>query len=161
MRHMSKLVSAMLFLAGAGAAGAVAAPTKGAPAAAPSAIEQTQFYWNGREYCFYDDGWRGPGWYWCGYAWRRGMGWGGDRAWRDRHYYDFDRRDHREYRDRDRYRDHRDMDRHDMDHRDRSRDHRDMDRRRDTDRDMRGGGDMRGGEPRSGGGEMRNERGRR
>ena len=23
------------------------------------------------------DGWNGPGWYWCGYAWRRGYGWGG------------------------------------------------------------------------------------
>ncbi len=143
-------MSATLLLAGAGAAGAVAAPASGASGPAPSMIEQIQFFWNGQEYCFYDDGWRGPGWYICGYAWRQGLGWGGGRSWYERNYRDHDRRDHREgpreYRDRD--------------HRDR-----DMDHRRDTDHDMRGGGDrrggdmMRGGEQRGGdmmrGGEMR------
>ncbi len=39
------------------------------------------YYWGGRQYCWYDDGWRGPGWYWCGYAWRRGYGWGGVYGW--------------------------------------------------------------------------------
>lgn len=44
-------------------------------------FEQTQFIFGGRRYCFYLSGWRGPGWYWCGYAWRRGFGWGGPRGW--------------------------------------------------------------------------------
>lgn len=26
-------------------------------------------------------GWLGPGWYWCGYAWRSGYGWGGPWGW--------------------------------------------------------------------------------
>jgi hypothetical protein len=32
-------------------------------------------------YCWYDQGWKGPGWYQCGYAWRRGHGWGGPYGW--------------------------------------------------------------------------------
>lgn len=43
-----------------------------------SMIDTVQVYIiDGRRYCWYDDGWQGPGWYWCGYAWRRGYGWGG------------------------------------------------------------------------------------
>ena len=44
-------------------------------------VEDAQYIWGGRNYCFYLDGWRGPGWYWCGYSWRRGYGWGGGRGW--------------------------------------------------------------------------------
>jgi hypothetical protein len=41
-------------------------------------IEKTQvFIYSGRHFCWYDDAWNGPGWYWCGYGWRRGFGWGG------------------------------------------------------------------------------------
>ena len=40
------------------------------------------FFWSGHRYCWYDSGWRGPGWYWCGYAWHRGYGWGGGYGWR-------------------------------------------------------------------------------
>jgi hypothetical protein len=48
-----------------------------------SLTEKAQVYfWNGRRYCFYPDGWQGPGWYWCGYAWRRGFGFGGGLGWR-------------------------------------------------------------------------------
>lgn len=36
------------------------------PTAIPSDLEQTQFIYGGRNYCWYDDGWRGPGYYWCG-----------------------------------------------------------------------------------------------
>ncbi len=46
-----------------------------------SMVEQVQYRWAGREYCFYDDGWRGPGWYWCGYRLRTGFGWGGPMGW--------------------------------------------------------------------------------
>lgn len=45
-------------------------------------IDQAQYVWGGRRYCWYNDAWRGPGWYWCGYAWRRGIGWGGPHGWR-------------------------------------------------------------------------------
>jgi hypothetical protein len=55
------------------------------PAAIPSDIEQAQFAFGGRSYCWYDGGWRGPGFYWCGYAWRRGFGWGGGAGWHGWH----------------------------------------------------------------------------
>jgi hypothetical protein len=44
-------------------------------------VENAQFVWSGRRYCWYDDAWQGPGWYWCGYAWRQGLGWGGGSGW--------------------------------------------------------------------------------
>jgi hypothetical protein len=47
-----------------------------------AAVEQTQYAYGGRNYCWYDNGWRGPGYYWCGYAMRRGFGWGGGAGWR-------------------------------------------------------------------------------
>ncbi len=50
-------------------------------------VEKTQFFIGSQEYCWYDDGWHGPGWYWCGYALRQGFGWGGSVGWHnwDRH----------------------------------------------------------------------------
>jgi hypothetical protein len=55
----------------------------GAGASSTMPLELAQFYiFGGRHYCFYLDGWHGPGWYWCGYAWHRGFGWGGPRGWR-------------------------------------------------------------------------------
>lgn len=39
------------------------------------------YWWGGHRYCWYDGGWRGPGWYWCGSPWRRGFGWGGPWGW--------------------------------------------------------------------------------
>jgi hypothetical protein len=54
--------------------------------ALPTDIEQAQFVYLGRNYCWYDRGWRGPGFYWCGYAWRRGLGWGGGAGWRGWHH---------------------------------------------------------------------------
>lgn len=44
-------------------------------------LQKAQFIWGGRNYCFYNDAWNGPGFYWCGYAWRRGWGWGGPVGW--------------------------------------------------------------------------------
>jgi hypothetical protein len=35
----------------------------------------------GRAYCFYFDGWHGAGWYRCGFAHRRNLGWGGEYGW--------------------------------------------------------------------------------
>ena len=47
-----------------------------------SVIDNVQvYYFDGRRYCWYDDGWQGPGWYWCGYGTRAGIGWGGFYGW--------------------------------------------------------------------------------
>jgi hypothetical protein len=49
------------------------------PAPAPVVEE---FYWySGHRYCWYDRGWHGPGWYWCGENFHRGIGWGGPIGW--------------------------------------------------------------------------------
>lgn len=45
-------------------------------------VETVQYVYRGRRHCWYPNGWRGPGWYWCGYAFRRGYGWGGPAGWR-------------------------------------------------------------------------------
>jgi hypothetical protein len=47
----------------------------------PPCIDQVQFIRAGRNCCWYDDGWHGPGWYWCEYAFRTGLGWGGGYGW--------------------------------------------------------------------------------
>jgi hypothetical protein len=90
--------------------------------------EPVQFFFGGRNYCWYEDGWQGPGWYWCGYAYRPGFGWGGPIGWNNwRH----DRDDFRvrEFHDRDRDRFDRDRDRfRDHDDRGRDRDRGDRDR---------------------------------
>ncbi len=39
------------------------------------------YYHKSRRYCWYVDGWKGPGWYWCGQHRRRGYGWGGPAGW--------------------------------------------------------------------------------
>jgi hypothetical protein len=49
----------------------------------------------GRRYCFYFDGWHGPGWYRCGFAWRQGIGWGGVYGWNSWSYGPWERRHHR------------------------------------------------------------------
>jgi hypothetical protein len=121
MHDAFKLAPIALAFAGAGSFSAAAAPVAGVSHPAASMVEQAQFYWNDHQYCFYEDGWHGPGWYMCGYAWRRGYGWGGGRGW-DRRFHDEGRREYREP----------------------PRDHREMDRRRDYDRGDRG--DRRGGE---------------
>jgi hypothetical protein len=51
-----------------------------------AAIEKSQFFYGGRNYCWYPDGWHGPGFYWCGYAFRPGLGWGGPIGWRGWHH---------------------------------------------------------------------------
>jgi hypothetical protein len=53
--------------------------------AVPNEIEQAQFFFGGRNYCWYDNAWNGPGYYWCGYAFRRGFGWGGGTGWHGWH----------------------------------------------------------------------------
>ncbi len=77
-----------IFIAGAPIVGA---SVGAAPMVAPRAIrdaadslnmvERAQFIWLGHNYCWYDDGWNGPGWYWCGQYLTSGIGWGGGYGW--------------------------------------------------------------------------------
>jgi hypothetical protein len=62
-------------------AGAGLSAHLGAAADSMSLVEKAQFIVGGRRHCWYDGGWHGPGWYWCGYAYRQGFGWGGPRGW--------------------------------------------------------------------------------
>ncbi|HUI96266.1 MAG TPA: ricin-type beta-trefoil lectin domain protein [Xanthobacteraceae bacterium] len=39
------------------------------------------YYYTGHQYCWYDGGWHGPGWYWCGENLHVGIGWGGPIGW--------------------------------------------------------------------------------
>jgi hypothetical protein len=48
---------------------------------APAPVQDVQFLFGGHNYCWYPVGWRGAGYYWCGYANRRGLGWGGPVGW--------------------------------------------------------------------------------
>jgi len=59
-----------------------------------SAVLPAQFAFGGRNYCFYPNGWNGPGFYWCGYAHRRGYGWGGRSGWRGWHHHGYHGRPH-------------------------------------------------------------------
>src|SRR5262245_37110199 len=90
------LKSTVLALAAIAAVVAATGPVRAMPntgnalrdaADATDLIDKTALYVvGGRPYCFYFDGWRGPGWYRCGFAWRRGLGWGGVYGWRGWHY---------------------------------------------------------------------------
>jgi len=118
LHGLPSLLAAIGLAATGGAAGAAPTDT-GAhlisgvySSADPVRLEQAQWAWQGRQYCWYPGGWRGPGYYWCGYAYRRGFGWGGPAGWNgwrydrpgwrgDRGWHrGWDRRDHRD----DRYR---------------------------------------------------------
>ena len=79
---MAALLGSLLF------APAFAAPTSqslGLRTAedAQSPIQDVQFFWNGLQYCWFDFGWRGPGWYVCDYGpWISGRWWGGPSGFR-------------------------------------------------------------------------------
>ena len=87
----SLALAAAFALAGASAPAHAAMLADGLNPAPPSTMELAQFdiggfLFGGRNYCWYDGGWRGPGWYWCGYAYRTGYGWGGGEGWRGRYH---------------------------------------------------------------------------
>ena len=48
-----------------------------------SPVEKAQYYSldDNSNYCWYNNGWQGPGWYLCGDAWLNGFGWGGPYGW--------------------------------------------------------------------------------
>jgi hypothetical protein len=81
MRRLLATVTAAAALAGGGAVATSAQ-------ADPNLVQDPNFQqaavgvylWGGHNYCWYN-GWRGPGWYWCGYGARRGFGWGGGYGW--------------------------------------------------------------------------------
>jgi hypothetical protein len=86
MQNLLKSASAAVLAIGLSAGAAGAAPltggnSLGSVAAPQQSVELAQYAWGGRNYCWYPGGWRGPGWYWCGYAWRSGFGWGGGYGW--------------------------------------------------------------------------------
>lgn len=86
--RLALMVGAMAGAAMLAAGTAQAMPLSGqlAPAAANlSPIVKAQFLFGGRQYCFYPDGWHGPGWYWCGYGARYGFGFGGPEGWHGWH----------------------------------------------------------------------------
>jgi hypothetical protein len=86
MRRWIYTTAVTLSLAVFGVAGpARALPIGFLPTGVPTNMEQVQFIFGGRNYCWYDYGWRGPGFYWCGYAMRRGLGWGGGAGWHGWH----------------------------------------------------------------------------
>jgi len=63
-------------------AGSAEAAMSGAlPSTQVLPVENAQFFYLGHNFCWYDGGWQGPGWYWCGYAWNNGYGWGGGDGW--------------------------------------------------------------------------------
>ena len=109
MKRTIVTAAAAALLAAAGVSGAHAAPVGPRN---PLLIDASVhfYFWSGHRYCWYPDGWDGPGWYWCGYPWRDGLGWGGPFGWNGwvggfpghRHDHDRWRRDH----DRDGGRDH-------------------------------------------------------
>lgn len=70
-------------LFGTAASAAPVSPTNATPVGAERLqVETVQYRYHGkRRYCWYWDGWHGPGWYWCGYHRRKGYGWGGGSGW--------------------------------------------------------------------------------
>ena len=62
--------SLRLWLSGASAGGRAHLPVSPYP-----------YLFGNQRYCWYDSAWNGPGWYYCGYAFRRGYGWGGGYGW--------------------------------------------------------------------------------
>jgi hypothetical protein len=62
-------------------AGARADPTRSSEDVRVAQLTIGLNVYGGRNYCWYDDAWSGPGWYWCNYEWRNGFGWGGGYGW--------------------------------------------------------------------------------
>ncbi len=85
-RFAVSIVAATVSVACGPIMGASAAPMVASSAICGAAdnlnlVERAQFIWLGRNYCWYDDGWNGPGWYWCGQYTVPGIGFGGGYGW--------------------------------------------------------------------------------
>jgi hypothetical protein len=78
------LVGALIactWLAGSAQAAPVGFPDETGGAADRLSIVRLAHMWEGQDYCWYDNGWNGAGWYVCGSEKRRGSGWGGPDGW--------------------------------------------------------------------------------
>jgi hypothetical protein len=75
-------MSALSLMAGAATAQAASPLVVGVDHPGDAVIENAQYVYGGHDWCWYDRAWRGSGFYWCGYAGRRGFGWGGPAGWR-------------------------------------------------------------------------------
>jgi hypothetical protein len=66
---LRNLVGALAATAAVVVSGNAGAASMSAPVAMRTAAdslnmtENVQFFWSGHDYCWYDDGWNGPGWY--------------------------------------------------------------------------------------------------
>src|ERR1044071_8949041 len=95
MRTLGILLAAGAIAAIAPQAAKAAMPVGGLDQAIADSnlVEQTAVYvYGGQRYCFYFNGWHGPGWYRCGFAFRRGLGWGGVYGWQGWGYGPYERR---------------------------------------------------------------------
>ena len=84
LRNLVVALAAAAAVVIGGNAGAVPMSTPAAMHTAADSLKMTenvQFFWRGHNYCWYDDGWNGPGWYWCDMYLQRGIGWGGGYGW--------------------------------------------------------------------------------
>ena len=84
---LRNLVVALAATAAVMVGGNAGAASMSAPAAMRTAADglkmtqNVQFFWSDHNYCWYDDGWNGPGWYWCDMYLQSGIGWGGGYGW--------------------------------------------------------------------------------
>jgi hypothetical protein len=74
------LIAGMGFVASAYGA-PVGLPDGTRAAIEPRAIVETVHMMGHHNFCWYEDGWNGAGWYQCGYVWNKGYGWGGPYGW--------------------------------------------------------------------------------
>jgi len=86
MRSLQFAVAVATVLAGGmlmGSPAAALGPSAGVRMAVDgiNLAQDVGFVYGGRKHCWYPTGWLGPGWYWCGYNLRRGLGWGGPAGW--------------------------------------------------------------------------------
>lgn len=84
--HSFKTALAGALIVGTALIGSAQAAPIGVPDGARAAIEhlaivERAHMWGNQNYCWYEDGWNGAGWYQCGYAGRKGSGWGGPWGW--------------------------------------------------------------------------------
>lgn len=67
MRNLTTIAAAFALTVGAAEVGggvqAGSMPKVGLGATAgTNPLQEAQFFWGGRNYCWYNDGWQGPGW---------------------------------------------------------------------------------------------------
>jgi hypothetical protein len=99
MKGLTLVVAAAAFVAVVAQANAASFPVSGRDPAltgndAVKRVAVRVYVHHGHRYCFYFSGWHGPGWYRCGFAWRRGLGWGGAYGWNAWTYGPYEHRHH-------------------------------------------------------------------